>query len=331
MKNRVYIFTNGTLKRKDNSLVYITEEDDKKYIPVENVKEILIFGETDINKKLLTFISQKEIILSYFNYYGYYMGSFYPREHYNSGFMTLKQATKYNQESERLKIARKFVEGAALNSLKNLKYYNNRGRSLSKNITKIKKRIDKLENQNDTEELMAVEGSIKKIYYKCFNKIINDSDFHFASRNRRPPKDRINALISFSNSLIYTTVLGQIYHTHLDPRIGYLHTTNNRRFSLNLDVAEIFKPVVGDRIIFKLINKNQISKEDFVKEEKGIMLNEDGRKKYLQKLQDRLAQTIKHNNLKKKISYKRLIRVELYKLEKHLIDEEKYQPFVMEW
>jgi len=331
MKETVYIFTNGTLKRKDNSLVYITEKEDKKYIPVENVKEILVFGETDINKKLLTFISQKEIILSYFNYYGYYTGSFYPREHYNSGFMTLKQATKYNHDAERFKIAKKFVEGAALNSLKNLKYYDSRGRSIYNNIAEIKKYLDQIDKQNDISELMSIEGNIKKIYYKCFNVIINNSDFHFATRNRRPPKDRINALISFSNSLIYTTVLGQIYHTHLDPRIGYLHSTNDRRFSLNLDIAEIFKPVIGDRIIFNLINRNQLSKSDFVKEEKGIMLNEDGRKTYLEKLQDRLSQTIKHSKLKKRISYKRLIRVELYKLEKHLIGEEEYTPFVKEW
>jgi CRISPR-associated protein Cas1 len=331
MKETVYIFTNGELKRKDNSLVYITEEQDKKYIPVENVKEILVFGETNINKKLLAFISQKEIILSYFNYYGYYMGSFYPREHYNSGYMTLKQATKYNSSQERLKIAKKFVKGASLNALRNIKYYDKRDRNLAESITKIENLLPKISQQKDTEKLMALEGGIKKIYYRCFNKIINNKDFHFANRNRRPPKDRINALISFSNSLIYTTVLGQIYHTHLDPRIGYLHSTNNRRFSLNLDIAEIFKPVIGDRIIFNLINKNQIKKEDFVKEEKGIMLNEDGRKTYLAKLQDRLNQTIKHSKLNKKVSYKRLIRIELYKLEKHLIGEEEYKPFVMEW
>ena len=85
-----------------------------------------------------------------------------------------------------------------------------------------------------------------------------------------------NALISFSNSIIYTQVLSEIYQIHLDPRIGYLHTTNFRRFTLNLDVSEIFKPVIGDRTIFPCINKKIITEKDFDKDLKGIILNDRG-------------------------------------------------------
>jgi len=138
-------------------------------------------------------------------------------------------------------------------------------------------------------------------------------------------------LISFANSIIYTQVLSEIYQTHLDPRIGFLHATNFRRFSLNLDVAEIFKPVIGDRTIFSLINKGIITASDFEKSLHGILLNDKGRKKFLQHLEERLKQTIKHSRLKKQVSYRRLIRLELYKLEKHLMDEEIYKPFVMDW
>lgn len=89
---------------------------------------------------------------------------------------------------------------------------------------------------------MAVEGNAREIYYSAFDIIVDNEDFAFAKRTRRPPQNRLNALISFGNSLLYVTVLGEIYRTHLDPRIGFLHATNFRRFSLNLDVAEIFKP-----------------------------------------------------------------------------------------
>ena len=87
---------------------------------------------------------------------------------------------------------------------------------------------------------MAIEGNIRDIYYDGFDKIINDELFEFKRRTKRPPLNRLNSLISFGNSLLYTCVLREIYKTHLDPRIGYLHTTNNRRFTLNLDVAENF-------------------------------------------------------------------------------------------
>ncbi len=112
---------------------------------------------------------------------------------------------------------------------------------------------------------MAVEGNIRDEYYQAFDIILDSEHFVFETRTKRPPKNRLNALISFANSLVYTTCLSEIYHTHLDPRIGYLHTTNFRRFTLNLDVAEIFKPIIADRVIFNLVNKGIIKSQHFEK------------------------------------------------------------------
>jgi len=188
-----------------------------------------------------------------------------------------------------------------------------------------------LEEQTSIEQSMAIEGQLKQTYYKGFDAIIEDEDFNFSGRSRRPPKNFINAMISFSNSLIYSYCLSEIYQTHLDPRIGYLHSTNFRRFTLNLDVAEIFKPIIGDRTIFALVNKGIITHTDFEKALDGIVLNDKGRKKFLTQIEEKLKQTINHSTLKKQVSYRRLIRLELYKLEKHLMNEKEYKPFVMDW
>ncbi|TYB30546.1 MAG: type I-B CRISPR-associated endonuclease Cas1 [Candidatus Mcinerneyibacterium aminivorans] len=330
MKETTYIFSNGSLRRKDNTICFETENN-KKYLPIEHIKEIFIFGEVDINKRLIGYLSQKEIILSYFNYYGYYMGSFYPRKHYNSGFMILKQSLKYNDKTERLRIAKKFVKGAVKNCLKILKYYNRRNKNLKNKIDVIEEIKSDINKQQEISTLMSVEAAIKKEYYDAFNKIVNNEKFKFEKRSKRPPKDYINTLISFGNSLIYTYVLNEIYKTHLDPRIGFLHTTNYRRFTLNLDIAEIFKPVIGDRTIFKVINKNIITEDDFDKDTNGIILKENGKKRFIEKIEKRLKQTIKHSNLKKRVSYRRLIRLELYKLQKHVMNEKSYKPFVMDW
>ncbi|MCB4205474.1 type I-B CRISPR-associated endonuclease Cas1b [Deferribacterales bacterium Es71-Z0220] len=331
MKESIYIFSNGRLKRKDNSLLFETENGDNKFIPVENIKEIFAFGEIDLNVKVLNFLTQKEIIFHYFNYYGYYSGSFYPREHYNSGYMILKQTEAYLDQKNRFYLAKKFIEGAAKNCLKILKYYDRREKDLNKQIKEIEQLVTQLSNYEEINQIMAIEGQIKSIYYSCFDTIINNDDFVFDERTKRPPKNHLNALISFSNSLIYTYCLSEIYKTHLDPRIGFLHTTNFRRFSLNLDIAEIFKPIIGDRTIFSMINKNVITYKDFEQQINGIVLNDKGRKKFLEALEDRLKQTIKHSKIKNNVSYRRLIRIELYKLEKHLMDEEKYEPFIMDW
>ena len=191
--------------------------------------------------------------------------------------------------------------------------------------------LGELETVTSINNLMELEGRAKSAYYHSFNKIIKNKDFQFFSRTRRPARDYLNALLSFSNAIIYSYVLSEIYQTHLDPRIGFLHSSNFRSFSLNLDVAEIFKVVIGDRMLLSLINKGVFKPTDFDRLLDGIILSNSGKKKFLQKMEERLKQTIKYKKLKRNVSYRRLIRLELYKLIKDLIGEEEYQPFVMEW
>ncbi len=125
MKKTLYIFQNGELRRKDHSLYFETEER-KRYIPVENTNDIYIFGEVDVSKRFLEFAAQKEIIVHYFNHYGYYVGSFYPREHLNSGHVVLKQAEHYIDPAKRLELACLFVQGSIRQMERVLKYYRSR-------------------------------------------------------------------------------------------------------------------------------------------------------------------------------------------------------------
>ncbi len=330
MKKTLYFFSDGILQRKDNTIFYETENN-KRFLPVEDVSEIMIFGEVNFNKTLLELLAQKEIILHYFNYYGYYTGSFYPREHLNSGYAILKQAEFYMDEHKRLNLAKLFITGAIKNIRQVVKYYLNRGKDLDNILEKIELGLNKIDSVESITELMAVEGNTRELYYKGFDIIINDKDFMFEERTRRPPQNYLNTLISFGNTLAYTTCLSEIYKTHLDPRIGYLHSTNFRRFSLNLDVAEIFKPILVDRIIFNCIGKKIITKKDFVKDSEGIILKEKGKKSFIENWDEKLKTTINHRDIGRSISYRRLIRLELYKIEKHIMGEKQYEPFIAKW
>lgn len=330
MKKTLYFFSDGILQRKDNTIFYETENN-KRFLPVEDVSEIMIFGEVNFNKTLLELLAQKEIILHYFNYYGYYTGSFYPREHLNSGYAILKQAEFYMDEHKRLNLAKLFITGAIKNIRQVVKYYLNRGKDLDNILEKIELGLNKIDSVESIAELMAVEGNTRELYYKGFDIIINDKDFMFEERTRRPPQNYLNTLISFGNTLAYTTCLSEIYKTHLDPRIGYLHSTNFRRFSLNLDVAEIFKPILVDRIIFNCIGKKIITKKDFVKDSEGIILKEKGKKSFIENWDEKLKTTINHRDIGRSISYRRLIRLELYKIEKHIMGEKQYEPFIAKW
>lgn len=331
MKETMYLFSDGVLKRKDNTVYFQNAEGKKRFLPVENIAEMMVFGEVEFNKSLVELLSQKEIILHYFNYYGYYMGSFYPREHLNSGYAILKQAQHYLEEEKRLCLAKKFVTGAANNIRQVLRYYLNRGKSLETAITTIETLMGKIVQATTIPVLMAIEGNIRDVYYKAFDTIIDSKDFVFEERSRRPPKNYLNTLISFGNTLAYSVCLSEIYKTHLDPRIGYLHSTNFRRFSLHLDLAEIFKPILVDRLIFSCIAKKSITKKDFENSLEGILLKEKGKKSFIEKWEEKLKTTFQHRGLERPVSYRRLIRLELYKLEKHFIEDEEYEPFVMRW
>jgi len=331
MSRRLYIFKSGRLSRKQNTIFIEQEDGTKNYIPVENVSEIHCFGNLDFNKDALEFLTQNGIPLHLYNHYEYYIGTYYPREYLESGELILQQAEYYKDNQKRLNLARRFVQGSIENMLAIISYYKNRGRDLLSIEDKLKEFLQEISTVESVDTLMGLEGNSRNTYYSAFDKIIDNSDFPFVSRTRQPPSNEVNALISFGNSIIYSTVLSEIYKTHLDPRIGYLHTTNFRRFSLNLDVSEIFKPIIVDRSIFSLINKKIITKSDFSPHLQGIYMNESGKKKFVEEIENQLSTTISHPKIKKKVSYKYLIRLELYKLEKHFLGDKEYIPYVSKW
>ena len=137
--------------------------------------------------------------------------------------------------------------------------------------------------------------------------------------------------ISFVNSLIYAKTLSEVYHTQLNPTISYLHQPGARRFSLCLDLSEIFKPLIADRLIFSLLNRRQITENSFTKEFNFLHLKKEASQLIVTELEARLKQTIMHRDLGRQVSYQYLIRLEAYKLIKHLIGEKEYEGFRIWW
>lgn len=329
MKRSYYIFKNGELKRNDNSLVMKSNEE-SKFIPIEDVDLIYVFGEMTFNTSLINFLSQKGVIIHFFNHYGFYNGSFYPKEQLNSGMLLVKQVEHFINKSKRLKIAKEIIKAATSNINRNLRYYNERGKDFHDEIEEIATLRKKIDSQDNISELMGIEGNIREIYYSCFERIVSQ-EIDFKKRVKRPPDNMMNSLISFINTLVYTTALSEIYHTQLSPLISYLHEPGTRRFSLSLDLAEIFKPLIGERLIFSLLNKRQITENDFEKDLNFLYLKDNARKIILKEYDDRIKKTIKHKEFNKNVSYRYLIRLEMYKLVKHLLGEKKYEGFKIWW
>ena len=330
MKRSYYIYNNGTLKRKDNSMAFIDEQGEKRYIPIETVNDIYVMSEMELNTNLINYLSQYGVTVHFFNYYSFYTGTFQPREKLVSGNLLVNQVEHYTNLEKRLDIAKRFVDAASYNIYRNLRYYNGRGKDVQVYMDKIEELRKNIYKSKSIQELMGYEGNIRKVYYESWNIII-DQDIDFKKRVKNPPDNMINTLISFVNTLIYTKVLGSIYHTQLNPTISYLHEPGVRRFSLSLDIAEIFKPIIGDRLIFSLLNKKQISHKSFTKELNYLHLTKDASKLIAGELDQKLQTTIKHKELGRSVSYEYLIRLECYKLIKHILGEKEYNPFKIWW
>lgn len=329
MPRNYYIFQSGTLRREGNT-VYFENAQGKRALPVEDIHALYVFGEVTLNTKFLDFLDKKGIMAHFFDYYEYYSGSFVPRAPLQSGFLVVQQAQHYLDAEKRMKLAREFVTTAADNILRNLKYYRSEVPGLEEFIAKIEAEQKLIDAARDTLELMSVEGRIRDKYYQSFNLILN-LDEPFEKRERRPPSNPINTLISFGNGMLYATVLNEIYQTQLNPTISFLHEPSTRRFSLSLDLSEIFKPIIVDRVIFKLVNNKMLKEDDYERELKSCYLKENGRKIFAQQYEERLNQTFEHRKLKKHVSYRQLIRLECYKLAKHFIADQPYEGFRAWW
>lgn len=334
MKKTYYLFNPGRLSRKDNTLKFTPVNEDginlkPRYLPVENVEELYTFGSLDANSATYNFLGKNDICVHFFDYYENYTGSFMPKDSLLSGKVLIAQSKHYIDLSKRLIIAKKIIYGASYNMLKNLKYYNSRGKALEEIIPQIEYLQKKIDFVTSIPELMGIEGNIRKLYYVAFELIINDFDMD--GRSYRPPKNEVNALISFGNMVCYSQCLRAIHQTQLNPTISFLHEPGERRYSLSLDIAEIFKPILIDRLIFRLLNKREIQAKHFESDLNRVILNPRGKKIFLQAFEGKLHDTIKHRTLNRNVSYKHFIKLECYKLVKHIMNIEEYKPLKMYW
>ncbi len=316
----------GELKRKDNSLCF-RKNDKNVYIPIENINEIYCLNEISLNTKLLDFLSKNNIVLHFYNYHGNYSGSFLPPEKYRSGKVLINQVKAF--ESNRLYIGQNIVKGIGLNISEVLyHYYKHDKKEVKETIDWIKNILIKdIGQTKNINQVMALEGELWNRFYSDFKYILPE-EFVLNKRVKRPPDNPINALISFGNTLLYSKTVTAIYNTHLNQSISFLHEPTERRFSLSLDISEVFKPIIVYKTIFELVNNKKLKVEKhFLKEYNYCILNESGRKIFIDAYESRLESVFMHSKLKRKVSYKTAIKLDCYKLIKHISEGEDFIPF----
>ncbi len=322
-----FLMSNGRLRRQDNNLYFDRyDEDDEvvgtKILPINAIDEIYILAKVDIDSYSLAFVAHNNILLHFFSPYQAFRGNFFPSTSNSvnkSGFVLLQQLRAFDDKKHRLYLAKQITKGQILNGSQNCKRY--------KVDFGVDEYLSALENAKDIQEVMASEGAFKKNYYQAWNSIINNQrSFKFTTRSKRPPTDKLNSFISYVNTRIYNIVLSEIYKTELDPRIGFLHEPNYRSLSLHLDIAEIFKPIIGDNLIFTMLNKNEITPKEFKTDSGRIRFTNDAIRKIEMKMIKKLTEQTTIG--KQKLTWRQVIRREVNQLKKSICEFTEYEPFV---
>lgn len=330
MDRNYHIFSDGRLEQNEDTLRVVTDDGEKKPFPVENVEAVFLHGQLDFNTRLMSFLNNHGIAAHVFGWNDYYSGSIMPSRGQTSGQTVTEQVRAYDDDEHRRRLAAAFVQGSIHNMRTNVIYYDGRRGDLSDIRSDLDDATEQLDKTDSVSETMGVEASARRTYYRAFDRIL-PTEFSLDGRSYNPPPNEVNSLISFGNSLVYANCVSAIRATALDPTISYLHEPGERRYSLSLDMADLFKPVLADRVLFQVVNRNQITKSDFRSEVGECLLDESGRKTYTKAFEETLERTVEHPELNQKVSYQYLLRLEAYKLKKHLLAGEPYEPFERWW
>lgn len=329
MKKIIYLYKSGELVRKDYSLAFLTKSNNTYYIPVEQVDTIMCFGEITLNKRVFGLLNVYHISIMFFNYYGHYIGRFVPKK-YADGKIIVHQVHMYENNEQRLLLAKSLTYGELKNCLSLLKYYNKKGFILSNIVENLKISIKNIEKIQSIEELLLLEAKAKKLYYSSFDIILNKNQYHFHVRSKNPPKNEINTLLSYGYALLYGTILSDIDKSSLISQISFIHSLSKENDSLQFDIADVLKPVYIDRLIIRIVRKNQLKKDYFTYDDETCRLNKDGIKFFVSQYENLLEKSIYIHN--RYYSYRNIITREVYQLADYIEGKNnRYKPYVMEW
>lgn len=325
-----HIFADGELSRNEGTLRIDTLDGDTEYLPVESVDALYLHGQIEFNTRALGLLNEHGVPLHVFGWKDYYRGSYLPKRDQTSGNTVVEQVLAYDDTDRRLNIAQRIIEASIHNMRANIRYYDGRQGDFTAVTDLLAQKKESVAEVDGINELRAVEGNARKAYYESFDRILRDP-FTLTKREFNPPSNEANALISFLNGMVYTTCVSAIRKTALDPTVGFVHAPGERRFTLSLDIADIFKPILADRLVFRLVNRQQISIEDFEEELDGCLLTEEGRLTVLEEFEEALDETVEHPRLERNVSFKTLVQTDVYSLKKHVLTGEPYHATERWW
>lgn len=323
MKKTIYLYKSGELIRKNGSIV-LKNNNGVIYLPIEQIDIIICFGEISLNKRLLALLNTYKISILFFNFYGDYIGKYTPKQYIN-GKILLLQVDAYMDTNKRSYIATQILKASFHNMLSLMKYYNKKGIKLNKQISLIMEIKDKINDFDKVDSMMLLEAKVKQIYYSSFDVILANE-----KRSLRPPQNEVNAMLSYGYSILYGMILSILERSSLHPQISFIHSLNKSFDSLQYDLADIFKPVLIDKLVLRLIRRKRVKETYFDKSDGRCYLNKEGISFFVKEIENQLISTICYRG--KNYSYKSLLSRDIHSLSKYIKKEDmQYKPYTMQW
>ena len=336
LQNTLYILKEGAYLHKENETLIIDfKENDKTEtllkVPMHAVGNIFCFGNIMVSPQLLGFCGDNGVQLSFYTQYGRFQARVIGQQ---SGNILLRQAQFEYAKSQDLRIAKNII-AAKVRSSRNLiqRYVRTYGKNEDLDFAagRMQQIIKQLEITNDKDLIRGLEGEAARYYFQVFDQMIRVKEkFSFSSRNRRPPKDPINSLLSFLYSIYSKEISGALQGVGLDPQMGFFHTPRPGRDSLALDLLEEFRSPIVDRLVLSIVNRGQLEPDDFVCDVlNGVTLKHEARKKLLQIWQTKKQEEIMHPFLKEFVPIGLLPHVQAMLMARFLRkDLDNYPPFI---
>lgn len=334
LQNSLYITKQKTYVHKERETIVIEHEQQKlMQLPVHSISSIFCFGNVMVSPFLLGFCAEKNIGLAFFNQYGRFLARMQGKQ---SGNVLLRRAQYKASEVSPGEVARNIVAAKILSSRgvlqRQLRNYGDHN-AMQNAISRMRHSLQQARRCSVVNQLVGIEGEAAATYFSVFNHLIrtdSDNGFSFNGRSRRPPKDAVNAMLSFLYAVLGQDVSAALQGVGLDPQIGFLHADRPGRDSLAQDILEEFRAWWVDRLVLTLINRKQVDIKGFVIEASGaVQMNDATRKVLLAAYQERKQEEVEHPFLKEKVPIGLLPHIQAQLLASHLRgDLQQYPPFI---
>jgi CRISPR-associated protein Cas1 len=335
LRNTLFITRQGAYLHKERETLIVEHEQAKLLqVPIHSIAHIFCFGDVRVSPFFIGFCGENNVNLAYYTEFGKYLGRFLGRQTGN----VLLRRTQYRRSDEApASIARNIIAAKIQASRRVLqRRLRNHGaqEDVERAVGDLNRALQHLQHEENLDVIRGIEGDAAACYFSVFQHLLTaeaQRDFTFDGRNRRPPRDPINAMLSLLYSVLGKEISGALQGVGLDPQVGFLHADRSGRDSLSQDILEEFRAWWIDRLVLSLVNRAQLHRGDFEYDADGaVRIRDETRKLLFTAFQQRKQERIEHPFLQEDVPIGILPHVQALLLSRHLRgDMEQYPPFLM--